>query len=59
MNLDLNSTGPLRKFRFNKLDELGYDMYENAHIFKDKMKAIHDQHIVHCLFNPSDKVLLY
>lgn len=57
--MDLNVAGPLRKFQLNKLDELRRDTYKNACIFKAKMEAVHDQHILCHVFNPSDKMLLY
>lgn len=47
------------KLQLNGLDELRCDTYDNACIFKEKMKKAHNQHILHHTFNPFGKVLLY
>lgn len=59
MNLDLNTASPLYKFQLNKLNELRRDTYDDAHSIKEKIKAVHDQHILYRMFNSSKKVLLY
>jgi hypothetical protein len=41
------------------LDELRNEAYENARIFKEKVKRWHDKRIEHRVFKTRDKVLLY
>ena len=48
-----------RKLQLCELEEIRNDAYENAKIYKDKMKVFHDKHIVRKSFEPSQKVLLY
>ncbi|XP_057799953.1 uncharacterized protein LOC131015525 [Salvia miltiorrhiza] len=41
------------------LDELHNEAYENARIFKDKVKRLHDRRICHKKLCPEMKVLLF
>ena len=58
-NFDLPKAGNLRKLHLNELEELRNDAYENAKIYKDRMKKNHDQTILRKSFEPGMKVLLY
>ena len=41
------------------LEEIQNDAYENARIYKEKTKSLHDRMITRKKFNVGDKVLLY
>ena len=43
----------------NELDELRHESYENARIYKEKMKNFHDKHISRKMFEPNQKVWLF
>ncbi|XP_057803375.1 uncharacterized protein LOC131018679 [Salvia miltiorrhiza] len=42
-----------------ELDELRNEAYENARIYKDKVKKMHDRRVVQKDFHPGMKVLLF
>ena len=42
-----------------ELEEIRNDAYENARIYKEKTKSLHDRMITRKEFNVGDKVLLY
>ncbi|RDX77624.1 Pro-Pol polyprotein, partial [Mucuna pruriens] len=48
-----------RKFQLQELDELRVEAYENARIYKQKVKRFHDQKILRKDFHISQKVLLF
>ncbi|KAM1252488.1 hypothetical protein ACFX13_041324 [Malus domestica] len=58
-NMDINATGNHRKLQLNELEEIRYEDYENAHIYKEKTKAAHDKMIRGKTFSIGHKVLLY
>ncbi|XXG82096.1 hypothetical protein AAC387_Pa10g0115 [Persea americana] len=58
-NFDLPKAGNLCKLHLNELEELRNDAYENAKIYKGRMKKNHDQTILRKSFEPGMKVLLY
>ena len=43
----------------NELEKLRWDSYEITRIYKEKVKAFHDKHIIRKTFEPNQKVLLY
>ena len=45
--------------QLSELDEFYNEAYENARIYKEKMKAWHDKHIVRKEFKPDQQVLLF
>ena len=59
LNYRLPQAGCHRKLQMNELEELRQDAYENAKIYKEKVKAFHDKHILRKTFEPNQKVLLY
>jgi len=59
LNFSLPKAGVLRKFQMNELEEMRREAYENASIYKSKVKAFHDQNIVKKDFEVGQKVLLY
>ncbi|XP_070672513.1 uncharacterized protein [Malus domestica] len=44
-NMDIDATGVHRKLQLNELDEIRYEAYENARLYKEKTKAFHDKMI--------------
>ncbi|XP_065871928.1 uncharacterized protein, partial [Euphorbia lathyris] len=58
-NYDLQKAGKKRLFDLNELDELRHLSYENATIYKEKVKKWHDAKIKGKSFNIGDKVLLF
>ena len=56
LNMDLAQDGEHRVLQLNELDELRNESYENAKIYKEKMKAFHDKHISRKTFEPNQKV---
>nr|GEW92168.1 reverse transcriptase domain-containing protein [Tanacetum cinerariifolium] len=55
-NFDLQTAGDHRKFQLNELRD---QAYENPLIYKEKTKRLHDSKIKECIFNISDRVLLF
>ena len=47
------------RFQLNELEELRNEAYENARIYKAKVKAFHDKHISRKTFEPNQKVRLF
>ena len=43
----------------NELDEFRYSAYENAKLYKEKTKLLHDKKIAIRVFEPGQRVLLY
>lgn len=59
MNFNLGQAEEQRKFQLNKLDEWGLRAYENARIFKERIRW-HDKHIkLQKNFKEGDQVLLF
>ena len=55
-NFDMKQSGSNRRLQLNELDELSDEAYENARIYKAKIKAFHDKIIYHKSFEPNRKV---
>jgi hypothetical protein len=58
-NMDHDAAGIARKLRLQELEDIRNDAYENARIYKEKTKSLHDQMITRKQFNVRDKILLY
>ncbi|XP_057803437.1 uncharacterized protein LOC131018749 [Salvia miltiorrhiza] len=58
-NYDLDSAVKQRTLQMEELDELRNEAYENARIYKDKVKRLHDRRISHKKLCPGMKVLLF
>ncbi|KAM1060283.1 hypothetical protein ACFX2B_024681 [Malus domestica] len=58
-NMDIDATGVHRKLQLNELDEIRYEAYENARLYKEKTKAFHDKMIHGKSFSIGQKVLLF
>ncbi|CAL2280276.1 unnamed protein product [Prunus armeniaca] len=59
LNFDIQAAGAKRKLQLNELEELRHEAYENARIYKEKTKKLHDQAISRKTFVTGEKVLLY
>ena len=59
LNFDLPTAGSQRKLQLSELEELRNEAYENAKIFKERTKLLHDKSILRKSFSPGQKVLLY
>ena len=59
LNFDLKEIGVHRKLQLNELDEIRLDSYENAKLYKERMKNIHDNKIARKTFEPTQKVWLF
>nr|XP_028948067.1 uncharacterized protein LOC114820902 [Malus domestica] len=57
--MDIDAAGIHRKLQLNELDEIRYEAYENARIYKEKTKAFHDKMIRGKSFSIGQKVLLF
>nr|GEV77054.1 uncharacterized mitochondrial protein AtMg00810-like [Tanacetum cinerariifolium] len=55
-NFDLQTTRDHKKVQLNELRD---QAYENSLIYKEKTKRLHDLKIKDCVFNISDRVLLF
>ncbi|RDX93792.1 hypothetical protein CR513_23899, partial [Mucuna pruriens] len=58
-NMAYDQAGEQRKFQLQELDELRLEAYENARIYKQKVKKFHDQRILRKDFHIDQKVLLF
>ena len=59
LNFNLDKAGEERKLQMSELEELRNDAYENAKIYKERTKKLHDNKILHKEFYPGMLVLLY
>jgi len=59
LNKDFKLAGKKRLLQLSSLDEWRSEAYENARLFKEKVKKWHDRRIIKREFNVRDKVLLY
>ncbi|RDX77269.1 hypothetical protein CR513_42629, partial [Mucuna pruriens] len=58
-NMAYDQVGDQRKFQLQELDKLCLEAYENARIYKQKVKQFHDQRILRKDFHIGQKVLLF
>ena len=59
INFDWKEAGERRKLELNELDEIRNEAYENARIYKDKTKKLHDKLLVKKTIVAGQKVLLF
>ena len=59
LNRDFNLAGKKRLLDLSSLDEWRSEAYENARLFKEKVKRWHDRRILKREFNVGERVLLY
>ena len=59
LNRDFKLVGKKRLLDLSSLDEWRSEAYENARIFKEKIKKWHDRRILKREFNVGEHVLLY
>ena len=59
MNCDFQAAKEERILQMNELEELRNEAYDNARIYKDKAKKLHDQKILRKEFKVGEQALLY
>ena len=59
INFDWKEAGERRRLELNELDEIRNEAYENARIYKDKTKKLHDKLLVKKTIVAGQKVLLF
>ena len=59
LNYDFQVTKEKRLLQLNELEELRNEAYDNARIYKEKTKRLHDQKIMMREFKVGEQVLLY
>jgi hypothetical protein len=59
LNRDFKLTGKKRLLDLSSLDEWRNEAYENARLFKEKVKQWHDKRILKREFHVGEKVILY
>ncbi|XP_021729923.1 uncharacterized protein LOC110696904 [Chenopodium quinoa] len=57
--MDYDQAGTERKLHLQELEELRLESYENAQIYKDKIKLYHDKMLTRKTFYVGDKFLLF
>ncbi|KAH9722992.1 hypothetical protein KPL70_006933 [Citrus sinensis] len=58
-NFDMQQAGSKRRLQLAELEEIMNDAYENAKIYKQRMKVFHDKHILRKVFTPVRTVFPY
>ncbi|KAH9686664.1 hypothetical protein KPL70_014445 [Citrus sinensis] len=58
-NFDMQKASSERRLQLAELEEIHNDAYENAKIYKQRMKVFHDKQIMRKSFTPGQKVLLF
>ncbi|XP_070004907.1 uncharacterized protein [Nicotiana sylvestris] len=59
LNMDPKAAGQNQLTELHELEEFRYQAFESMRLYKERMKKMHDKHIVDRNFKPGDKVLLY
>ncbi|KAH9744111.1 hypothetical protein KPL70_003549 [Citrus sinensis] len=58
-NFDMQQASSERRLQLAELEEIRNDAYENAKIYKQRMKVFHGKQIMRKSFTPGQKVLLF
>ena len=59
LNFEFKATKEERLLQLNELEELRNEADDNARVYKDKRKKLHDQKILRSEFKAGDQVLLF
>nr|XP_016481300.1 PREDICTED: uncharacterized protein LOC107802340 [Nicotiana tabacum] len=59
LNMNPDEARETRLAKLHELEEFRYHAFESTRFYKERMKRLHDKHIVDRNFKPGDKVLLY
>ncbi|XP_019244547.1 PREDICTED: uncharacterized protein LOC109224421 [Nicotiana attenuata] len=57
--MDPEAAGQNRLTEMHELEEFRYQAFESTRLYMDRMRKMHDKHIVDRDFKPGDMVLLY
>ncbi|CAN6483220.1 unnamed protein product [Victoria cruziana] len=58
-NFDMAKAAKNKKIDLSELEEIRNDAYESSRVYKAKMKAFHDKHILKKSFEPGQKVWIH
>ncbi|PKI76594.1 hypothetical protein CRG98_002903 [Punica granatum] len=58
-NMDLRHSGEERKFQLQELEEIRLEAYDNAAMYKERAKLLHDKVLLRKDFSIGQKVLLF
>ena len=58
-NMEFDEASMERKLRFQELEDIRLEAYENSKIYKEKVKRFHDSRILRKEFHIGQKVLLF
>ncbi|XP_019242078.1 PREDICTED: uncharacterized protein LOC109222134 [Nicotiana attenuata] len=59
LNLDMETAGTNRVNGLHELEEFRFQAFESVILYKERMKLMHDKHILDRNFKPGELVLLY
>ena len=59
LNFDETASGEQRKTQLLELEEMRWNAYEFARLYKDKVKAYHDKKLLKKEFRPGQQVLMF
>ncbi|XP_028201840.1 uncharacterized protein LOC114386027 [Glycine soja] len=59
LNFDETASGEQRKTQLLELDEMRWNAYESAKLYKDKVRAYHDKKLLKKEFRPGQQVLMF
>ncbi|XP_019242611.1 PREDICTED: uncharacterized protein LOC109222748, partial [Nicotiana attenuata] len=59
LNLNMETAGTNRVNGLHELEEFRFQAFESARLYKERMKLMHDKHILDRNFKPGELVLLY
>nr|XP_009782578.1 PREDICTED: uncharacterized protein LOC104231304 [Nicotiana sylvestris] len=59
LNLNMETAGTNRVNKLHELEKFRFQAFESAKLYKDRMKLMHDKHILNWNFEPGELVLLY
>ena len=59
LNMDSTLAGEKWVLQLSELDEFRKEAYENAHIYKERTKSLHDKHITRKEFKVGQQVLFF
>ncbi|XP_070025516.1 uncharacterized protein [Nicotiana sylvestris] len=59
LNLNMETSGTNRVDGLHELEEFRFQAFESSRLYKERMKLMHDKHILNRNFNHGELVLLY
>nr|XP_009793977.1 PREDICTED: uncharacterized protein LOC104240790 [Nicotiana sylvestris] len=59
LNLNMETSDNNKVIGLHELEEFRFQAFESARLYKDRMKLMHDKHILNQNFKPGELMLLY